>query len=594
MSHLIDALKNSKDTKKYIKWLAYYTKPYVWKLLLMMLISFGTTMVSIAMTEINKRIIDGANGASPVTRNGMIKLIVIYVALIFGSMVVGIISSLISAVLNERFSFGIRKQIYEKIINSHWMDVKRYHTGDLMTRLTSDAGNIANGIVGTIPNIILLGIQLVVVFFYLFYYSPMLAVLALLIAPISALVAWLLGKKLKVLQVKVQESESNYRSFLQESLANLLIVKAFANEKYSTDRLTELREERFTWVYKKTKMSIASSTAMSLAFQIGYIVAFVYGVFQVSSGAITYGVMMVFLQLVNRVQSPIMGLAEQVPKVVSILASAGRVMELQSIPLEKKLPDHIDAQKVGVSVKNLTFGYIPTETVLDNVSIDIKPGEFVAIIGESGIGKTTLIRLIMSFMSNYKGDIEFFNQDGKTEKANAGTREFISYVPQGNTLFSGTIRENIRMGKLDATTEEMYEALKLASGYDFVMELPQGIDTVIGERGHGISEGQAQRIAIARALVRKAPFLILDEATSSLDMETEQKVILGLQALTPRPTCLIITHRKSILEYCDREIKMKDRQMEEIDDDLASVPVEPVPFEPAIGGGGPMIGPTGL
>ena len=244
-------------------------------------------MVSIAMTEINKRIIDGANGASPVTRNGMIKLIVIYVALIFGSMVVGIISSLISAVLNERFSFGIRKQIYEKIINSHWMDVKRYHTGDLMTRLTSDAGNIANGIVGTIPNIILLGIQLVVVFFYLFYYSPMLAVLALLIAPISALVAWLLGKKLKVLQVKVQESESNYRSFLQESLANLLIVKAFANEKYSTDRLTELREERFTWVYKKTKMSIASSMAMSLAFQIGYIVAFVYGVFQVSSGAIT-------------------------------------------------------------------------------------------------------------------------------------------------------------------------------------------------------------------------------------------------------------------------------------------------------------------
>lgn len=583
MSQFIDMVKNRKTTGKYVRWLAFYTKPYLWKIFLMMLVSLGSTLLSIWMVDINKKIIDNATEGNTDFK----KFLLLYAALILGMMIVNVISNLIAAVLNERFSFGIRKQVYDKIINSHWLDVKRYHTGDLMTRLTSDAGNIANGIIGTIPNIIMLGIELVVVFFYLFSYSPMLAIFALAIAPIAAISSWWLGKKLKKLQVKVQESESNYRSFLQESLANLLVVKAFANEDYSSEKLTELREERFNWVYKRQKMSVASSTVMSLTFQVGYIVAFTYGATQLSNHAITYGMMSVFLSLVNRVQSPIMGLAHQIPQVVSIIASAGRIMELQNMPTEEKLPEHITAEKVGVSVKNVSFGYIPNETVLDNVSLDIKPGEFVAIIGESGIGKTTLIRLIMSFMGNYTGDITFVNQDGKTEKANAGTRNFLSYVPQGNTLFSGTIRENIRMGNLNATDEEMWEALRMASGEEFVKELPGGLDCVIGERGHGISEGQAQRIAIARALVRKAPFLILDEATSSLDMETEQKVILGLQDLTPRPTCLIITHRKSILDYCDRELIIKDRQMEEVADfapAAQSTPIEPVEFDSNIGG----------
>lgn len=581
MSEFVKMVKDRKNTMRYAKWLMSYTKPYVWKIAIMMLISLGSTLISIWMVDINKRIIDNATAGNMNFK----KFLLLYAGLIFAMQVVNVVSSLISAVLNEKFSFGIRKQIYDKIINSHWLDVKKYHTGDLMTRLTSDAGNIANGIIGTIPNIILLCLELLVVFIYLCTYSWQLAVFALMIAPIAALASWWLGKKLKKLQVKVQESESNYRSFMQESLANLLVVKAFANEDYSSDRFQELRDERFYWVYKRQKMGVASSTVMSITFQVGYIVAFSYGAVQLSAKAITYGTMSAFLSLVNRVQSPILGLAHQIPQVVSVIASAGRIMELQNMPTEEKLPEHISAEKVGVSVKNVTFGYIKDETVLDNVSLDIKPGEFVAIIGESGIGKTTLIRLIMSFMGNYTGQITFSNEKGETERANAGTRNFLSYVPQGNTLFSGTIRENIRMGNLNATDDEMWEALKMASGYDFVKELPGGLDCVIGERGHGISEGQAQRIAIARALVRKAPFLILDEATSSLDMETEQKVILGLQDLNPRPTCLIITHRKSILDYCDRELIIKDRQMEEVADFVpVGAPVEAVEFQPNIGG----------
>ncbi len=544
--------KDRQNQYKYAKWLMQYTKPYLGRIILMMIFSLSGTVSSLVMVGLTKKIIDNATEGKE-----FVALIVGYLLLVLGLQAVGVVSSLMSTVLNEKFSFGIRKQIYEKIINSHWMNVKKYHTGDLMTRLTSDAGNIAGGIIGTIPNIIILGIELVMVFFTLFYYSKLLACFALLVAPVAALVSWWFGKKLKKLQIKVQESESSYRSFLQESLANLLVVKAFANEEYSAKRLTTLRDERFGWVYKQAKLGLASSTSMSVAFQLGYIVAFAYGAMLIAAKTITYGTMSVFLTLVNRVQSPIMGLAQQIPKVVSVLASAGRIMELQNIPLEEKKEITMQTEHVGVDIKGLTFGYTD-ETVLENVSLNVKPGEFVAIIGESGIGKTTLIRLIMSFMSNAQGDVSFYNSNGERITANASTRNFIAYVPQGNTLFSGTVRDNILMGNLNATEEEIYAALKLSAGYDFVMDLPKGLDTVIGERGHGISEGQAQRLAIARAFVRKAPLLILDEATSSLDEETELSVLEGLQALTPKPTCIIITHRKSILKYCDREIKIEN------------------------------------
>ncbi len=557
MSKIKNLWSDRSNQYQYAKWLVQYAKPYMGRITVMMMFNLLYTVVGLVMVTLTKRIIDEATEGNPI-----ITLIVCYLILTIGLQLVSVFGTLMNTMLTEKFSFGIRKQIYEKIIHSHWMDVKKYHTGDLMTRLTSDAGNVADGIIGTIPSIIQLIVELLLVFITLFSYSPLLACFALLVAPVAAVSSWWFGRKLKRLQVKVQESEAAYRSFLQESLANLLIVKAFANEEYSTQRLTQLREERFGWVYRRTKMGLISSTAMSMSFQVGYIVAFAYGAIQISRKAITYGTMSVFLTLVNRVQAPVMGLAQQIPRVVSILASAGRIMELQELPLEEKEEEPLAVVQAGVDVSGLTFGYTQ-DNVLENVSLHIAPGEFVAVIGESGIGKTTLIRIIMSFMSNIQGSVTFYNEKGETQKANAATRNFIAYVPQGNTLFSGTVRENIRMGNLNATEEEMNEALKLAAAYDFVQELPKGIDTVIGERGHGLSEGQAQRIAIARAFVKKAPFLILDEATSSLDEATEQEVIRGLQRLTPRPTCLVITHRKSILQYCDREIKIENKTIVE-------------------------------
>lgn len=552
--------KDRDNQMRYMRWLLRYSKPYLGRIILMMLFSLMGTGISLLMTLVSKRIIDDAIAG---TDNMLIILIAIYFGMIVLMQAFNVVWVLVGTMLNEKFTFGIRKQVYDKILMSKWLDVQKYHTGDLMTRLTSDAGNIADGIITTLPSIITLIIELVLVFFTLFYYSPLLAVFSLFIAPVAGIVSWWLGGKMKKLQVKVQESEAAYRSFLQESIANLLIMKSFTNEEYASDRLVGLREDRFYWVYKRTKLSMVSSTVMSMAFQLGYIVAFTVGAFQIAAKVITYGTMSVFLTLVNRVQSPIMQLAHHIPKIVSILASAGRVMELQNIEEEEYVTENIKAENIGLKVEHVSFGYTD-EPVLVDVNLDIKPGETVAVVGESGIGKTTLIRLIMSFMEANEGKITFYNSAGETEAANAGCRQFMSYVPQGNTLISGTIRENIRMGRLDATEEEMIEILKLVAAYDFIMKLPKGLDTIIGEKGHGLSEGQSQRIAIARALIRRAPFLILDEATSALDEATELAVLEGIAKFEPKPTCMVITHRKSVLKYCDKEIMIENKKATEV------------------------------
>lgn len=557
MRRLLKAIRDWRKQGSYIVWLVSYSIPYIPKISLIMALGIVETMLSVGLAIILKRIIDGAASGGI---NG--KVILLYLGGVLISMLIGAISQLISTVLNERFSFGIRKQIYDKIVRSYWMDVKKYHTGDLLTRLTSDTEVVSEGIVVLIPTIIRLFVELLLTFLTLFYYEPSLAIFALVLAPISCVICFILGRKLKKLQIKVQESESRYRSFIQESLSNLLIVKAFANENNSVERLGELRKERFNWVFKKSKMSLVSTAVLSLSFQLGYIGAFTIGAYLLAKKAITFGTMSIFMTLVNRIQAPILGLAHTVPRIVSVLASAGRIIELQDIPLELKARSSMDTSQVGVRLEKLCFGY-SDDIVLEDISFTVKPGEFVAVVGASGIGKTTLIRLIMSFIHSAAGSIQFINNKGDSENVNAGVREFISYVPQGNTLFSGTIRDNILMGKLDATEEEIQEALQLSASEHFVHQLPQGVDTIIGEKGHGLSEGQAQRIAIARALIRKSPLLILDEATSALDESTELDVIEGIRSLKPKITCLIITHRKSVLRYCDRELHIDNKKISE-------------------------------
>ena len=559
------------NQKNYAKWLIKYTTPYLPSMALLMGFNILASLSSVGMAFVQKKIIDtattvAAQHSSAVSSaiSTVLPIIGIYILIVIGMLIVNVQSQLISSVVNEKFAFGIRKQVYEKILHSSWEKVSAYHTGDLMTRLTSDTGTIASGISSTIPSIITLIVDFAAAFIAVFTLDPTLALIALLLGPVAVLITFILGRKLKKLQVKVQETESEYRSFITESLSNLMIIKAFCNEDYASNRLTELRNNRLHWILKKNRMNLAASTAMSGSFQLGYLIAFSWGAYQIATNGITYGDMSVFLTLFNKIQAPILALATTVPQVISILASAGRVIELQNLPLEPKEETHLTPEQVGIKVDSLTFGY-NEENIFQNAGIDIKPGEFIAIVGESGIGKTTLIRLMMSFINSPNGLIEFYNTKGETELTNGGSREFISYVPQGNTLFSGTIAENVRMGNQNASNEEILEALKASSAYGFVEKLPNGIETRIGERGHGLSEGQAQRVALARALVRQAPFLVLDEATSSLDEKTELAVLENIRKLQPAPTCILITHRRSVLAYCDREIKIEDKKIYEMD-----------------------------
>lgn len=545
------------DAVEYTKWIWEYTKPFIPQLALLMMFDFLATLFSVGMAVIGKELIDNATNGN---LSELGSIVVMYVIVILAAQGLGIISNLVAVVVYEKFGFGIRKKVYRRILDTTWIDISKYHTGDLMTRLTSDVGAVSDGISSTIPTIIRLLVELIVTFFTLAYFDLRLALFALLVAPVAMAASVILGRKLKYLTIKVQQTESKYRSFMQESLANILIEKSFCLEDYSEDRLTKLRDERIYWVFKKNRTNMYASAAMGLSFQLGYIVAFVWGAICIANKTITYGTMTVFLQLVNRIQAPVINLAQLVPRLITMMASAGRIIEIQQLPKEEYTGEIICPEHIGVRIKDISFGYTD-EMVLENASIEFRPGEFTAIVGKSGIGKTTLVRLIMAFTKNMKGDISFYNQKGESMKASPDARNFIAYVPQGNTLFSGTIRENILMGRKDATEQEIMEALESAAATDFIKELPEGIDTVIGEKGVGISEGQAQRISIARALVRKAPVLILDEATSSLDEKTELRVLEGIRHWNPAPTCLLITHRRSVLQYCDKEVQIIDKKM---------------------------------
>ena len=549
--------KRRDDAWKYFKWVFGYTKPYIPQLSLLMAFDLLGTILSVGMAVISKKLIDSATAGN---LNELWTVIAIYIAVTVGTQVLIMISGLMSTVVYEKFGFGIRKKVYRRILDTNWLDISKYHTGDLMTRLTSDVGAISDGISRTIPTIIRLIVELLVTFFTLAYYDLKLALFSLLVAPLAVVASFVLGGKLKYLTMQVQKSESKYRSFMQESLANILIEKSFCLEDYSEKRLEQLRDERIYWIFKKTRTNMVASAAMGFSFQIGYIAAFAWGAIGIANRVITYGTMTVFLQLVNRIQAPVLNLAQLVPKIISMLASAGRVIEIQQLEKERHTGESITPEGIGVKVQEISFGYTD-DMVFEDASIEFKPGEFTAIVGKSGIGKTTLVRLIMAFTSKMKGSIEFYNEKGESMNASPDAREFIAYVPQGNTLFSGTIKENILMGKKDATDEEIMEALESSAAWDFIKDFPQGIDTVIGEKGVGISEGQAQRIAIARALVKRAPFLILDEATSSLDESTELRVLEGVRKWNPSPTCLLITHRRSVLAYCDREIVISDKKM---------------------------------
>lgn len=539
---------------KQLRWMAVKTKPFLPRLIVLVAVELGVLAISLACTLINKQLIDRAQPAAG-PRVFDARALVILAVLTLVSIGIHAIGDIVTTLIRERYTTGIRAEMFRRTVRGNWLAINARHSGDTVTRLTADVDSVASGIADMLPAVIYLTFELIASFVILSLYDVYLALAALALGPLCVLAGWMFGGRLQKYEIALKENNADQRAFIQESVANITVLKAFEQQDNADRRLNELRAQRLRLIRSSQIYKTFIHLTMELLLRGGYLLAFGWGIWQISRGAITYGTMSVFLSLVGRVQTPMMSMSSLLTRFVDILASAGRVMELEKMPPEPEKGETGLACRVGVKLTNVSFGY-GDKKVLDGVSMDIAPGKRVGLVGESGIGKTTVARLILALISPDQGDVMFYDETGRRETAGVDTRCLVSYVPQENTLMSGTIRENLLTGNADATDDEMWQALAAAEADGFVRAAQGGLDARVGERGIGVSEGQAQRIVIARALLRKNALLILDEATASLDMDTENRIMNNLKTLCRERTCLIITHRPSLLEMCDEIVRM--------------------------------------
>lgn len=566
--------------KKVIKWLWKELVPILPTVLVIVVVGALGSLLSIYMAFVSKDLIDSAIAA----KVGFVqKYAVFFGGIIILQIVINALLTLATMRAGEKSANTLRARIFKHMTESDYMTVTAYHSGDVLTRMTSDVSAVIGLFVSLVPTIIALLVQLFGAFFALFIYSKPLAILAFVAAPLTLLTSRFFAGALSRLSKEIQEAESKYRSYMGESVQNMLIIKTFEMADNTVNKFKILQYKRFDLVVKRTKLNIGLSSVLSLGYFTGYFLAFYFGAMGLMAGTITFGTMAAFLQLVERIQSPFMSLAKSIPALISVAVSAERLMTFEAIELDDQHETKLNWNQAGFKVENVSFSYKPQEVlevaeenltgedkglspsgsakidggmVLNQISLEAAPGEIIGLVGQSGEGKTTLIRLLLALTRPERGQILFEDEFGNQETASAATRSLIAYVPQGNTLFTGTIKENLSFGKYDATDEELMALMEKVSAKVFVEELEDGLETVIGERGLGISEGQAQRIAIARALLRNKPILILDEATSALDTDTEAQIMASVQANLEGRTCLIITHRPSTLAYCNRVYKI--------------------------------------
>lgn len=465
------------------------------------------------------------------------------------------VSRWIHAVVGNKVRNRMRLKIFARLLRGEWMGLQKHHTGDLTNRLEGDVNSITALITESVPATLVVIIQLVASFFLLFHMSPILAVSILIILPVCLFASRFYVRKMRRFNRDVRDSDSKIQSVLQESLQHKELIKTLEQNSSTEKQLSELQQQLHSQVTSRTKFSLGAFTLIQLGFAAGYLVAFLWGAAGLMEGAITFGAMTAYLQLVGLIQRPTMDLSKFIPGIVSSLTAAERLYELEDIPLEKQGDAIMLEGTAGVRFKGVTFRYTDeSRLILDDFSYDFPPDSSTAIVGETGAGKSTLIRLLVALINPNSGDIELYNGNESHRSSTLTRRNFI-YIPQGNTLVSGTIRDNLLMGDPNATEEQMRRALHIACA-DYVYDLPDGIDSQITERGGGLSEGQAQRIAVARSILRPGSILILDEVTSALDEETEQEMLRRLTQSQIGKTLIFVTHRPAIMQYCSQVLRI--------------------------------------
>lgn len=463
-----------------------------------------------------------------------------------------------SALLGVKSQNLMQLRAFARLMHSVWMGKEQFHSGDVMNRLIKDANEITTVITDTLPASLCVCVRLVFAFAYLFHFDSWLALAVIVVAPFFLFLSKIYINRMRKLTREIRNTDSRIQSILQESIQHRMVIKTLEQTDGMVEKLSQTQKHLHGQVKHKTLFSSFSNLTVNLGFTAGYLLTFIWGVYRLDDGAITYGTMLAFIQLVGQIQGPFRDMTRFIPAIIGAITAAERMEQLEQTPTEESHGRQYFAHGAGIRFSNVTYRYQDGHrNILDNFSFDFAPGSTTAILGETGAGKTTLIRLILSLLQPTKGSVEFYYQD-KHIPASPDTRCNLVYVPQGNTLLSGTIRDNLLLGNPEATEADMRQALTLACA-DFVFSLPESINTVCGEGGTGFSEGQAQRIAIARALLRQGNILLLDEATSALDTETEQQLIANISSLAreKQQTIIFITHRPAVVEYCQSTLHLK-------------------------------------
>lgn len=480
--------------------------------------------------------------------------VAVMAGLILLNILLHVASVWVKNILGIKAQNRMQQRMLDRILHSKWYGKESHHSGDVLNRLEQDVKNVITFITESLPNTLSVILMFAGAFTYLALLDIWLALITVGILPIFILLSRFYVRKMRGYTRDVRNSDSKVQSILQETVQNRMLIKTLEKDDIMVNRLDDVQSILRKQVKQRTTFSVASNFILNTGFSSGYLIAFLWSALRLAAGTLSYGSMTAFLQLVYRIQTPAKDIMKLAPAFVSVLTAAERLIELEDADMEDYgTPMQLKAP-CGIRLENVSYAYKDAEdNVFENLSFDFIPGSCTAVLGETGIGKTTLIRLILALVNPTRGRIQIYNDNTEINVA-PNTRCNMIYVPQGNTLLSGTIRENLYLGKLDATDQELHDALHKACA-DFVMELPEGLDTRCGESGGGLSEGQAQRIAIARSLLREGDVMLLDEATSALDMETEKELLSNLLN-DNKKTIIFITHRKAVIQYCTQVLDL--------------------------------------
>ncbi|MGN1114397.1 MAG: ABC transporter ATP-binding protein [Oscillospiraceae bacterium] len=547
-------MRLKKEDKGTLKWLFNRSRHQLWRILTI-IIGYGLfAVISVVFALMCRGIIDSAVGHSS---NGLIKYGIALFCVIFFQMILQLYCN--SAVEYVRCSLGmsIRKDMLDKLLKKDYSSISTYHSGELLNRMFSDVDSISDGITTLLPTLTNMVTQLICAISVLIAMDKKFTMIFIIAGIFTIFISLLFRKKMKFLHKNVQQKQGIMRSFLQETLENSLIIKVFGCEKKMEQTNDVNQKNHFAAQMKRRSLSICANAGFGFVFQVGYFIALIWGARGIFLGTLTYGTLTAILQLVNQIKGPFANLSGLLPKFYGVIASAERIIELENLPEEEESEKRLNYKEFDkIEIKDMSFSYGDNH-VLKDVNLDIEKGDFISLTGLSGGGKSTLFHILLGAYYPCSGTVEYLSRNGGIFKCGKETRSLFAYVPQGNILFSGTIKENMLMLNDNASDEDIIAAAKIACAYDFIKELPDGFDTKIGENSLGVSEGQAQRIAITRAILSNAPILLLDEATSALDEQTEAQLLQNISALKNR-TCLIVTHRPAALSICNKHLILDD------------------------------------